>query len=37
MINFIIAQIFGLVALIILVISFQKDKKERLLKLQIIV
>ena len=34
MINFIIAQIFGLVALIILVISFQKNKKERLLKLQ---
>ena len=27
MINFIIAQIFGLVALIILVISFQKNKK----------
>ena len=28
MINFIIAQIFGLVALIILVISFQKNKKK---------
>ena len=29
MINFIIAQIFGLVALIILVISFQKNKKDK--------
>lgn len=34
MLNFIIAQIFGAIALIILVISFQNDKKERLLRLQ---
>ena len=34
MLNFIIAQIFGVIALIILVISFQNNKKERLLRLQ---
>lgn len=34
MLNFIIAQVFGVIALIILIISFQNNKKEKLLRLQ---
>ena len=35
-INFIIAQIIGILALIILMLSFQKNEKKLLLKYQII-
>ena len=35
-INFIIAQILGLIALIVLIISFQKNDKKFLLKFQTI-
>lgn len=34
MINFIIAQIIGSIALIVLIISFQKNEKKKLLKYQ---
>lgn len=35
MVNFVIAQIFGSIALIVLIISFQKNEKKKLLKYQI--
>ena len=34
--NFIIAQVFGLIALVFIVISFQKNNKKKLLNLQIL-
>ncbi len=34
MVNFVIAQIFGTIALIVLIISFQKNEKKKLLKYQ---
>ena len=34
--NFIIAQIIGIIALIVLMISFQKNTKEKLLKYQMV-
>ena len=34
-INFIIAQVFGIIALIVLIISFQKNTTKKLLKLQV--
>ena len=36
MLNFIIAQVFGGIALVILIISFQKNNKVNLLKYQMV-
>ena len=35
MINFVVAQLFGIIALMILIFSFQKNSKKKLLKYQI--